>query len=1019
MPGLLALLSLLGILGMGGGKKASASETTGADESDQEIITVTPDPEPEDEEVAETPDPEPEEEEIVVVALESVSDPFNQDTSNDPDPVVVDDTPEPEPVPKGEPQDETVEPAPDREVIDQSVEVMSGRVTSFELDEDMTEVKMMTQPAHGNVTVNANNTISIVMSDSEFVGDMSFEFEATYSNGETTTVAVNVTATEGLQDDGWGLGENYFLLETDEDDNTIIEYGDNHREVYVSGSEDALTLNDIAILEGIDDPSLITGNWLAQHEEYGGSEDMALDTEAGMLLWYGLTDRPSEGSSDWLLFERGYEYVDTGRLIGRGAEGESELHPQYIGAYGEGDRPVIAEDSVRMYQDHSQNIVIQNITFKGGFQAIWGDNLLLEDIEVTDEEMSIAGVDGFTIRDSDIHHVTADAPSSGGDLWGPASDRISGLYVTQSEGVLIEGNFFDHNGWEEGYDYDLSAEDGQPPSFYSHNVYIQNTNTDVTFVDNITMQGASFGAMIRSGGFIEDNLFLDNNAAVNSFGGNYSDAGYIGNYSLWNGNVVTSAGHKTVGSKEGGLSLGIGDFGHMSALVGNIVTHLADPDNLEEQADKTVWHSPLQNSAFAEGPVFDDTIVYNWTTGVQDDGAVKTGINIDGLDQGTLDQTTIQNFTAQLLGQETATIGDLADYLREQGNGAFDDTVDADLINSFFQAGFGLTPDLDMDAVTQTFVANDLGGGMRWDNRLNWDQDYLPEEGQDVDLNGAWVYYAGAGTNTIADFDMGSGGIFHIGAGKLSVDGEIETGENGGTINIHNAGQFWTEGFNDSDDLEINVDGGRFANTGHMHGDVTLTATDGQTLLGAGDALFDLTENSELNIVGSEAEVGFDGTAGTVAGLRMEEDAVMSFTADENGFSTIEEFRSGTYGDEVSDVESGVNLGDGTLSIDVAGLSGSNGTYSLMDIDTLIGSFGDIQVTGLNGQDANIVIDYTDGSVSLILTDGDGDISSEINGTQASEGNTSAELWDILTGDHGIYDETAPMVEDQEDFIFL
>ena len=47
---------------------------------------------------------------------------------------------------------------------------------------------------------------------------------------------------------------------------------------------------------------------------------------------------------------------------------------------------------------------------------------------------------------------------------------------------------------------------------------------DVTVRDNIIMRGASFGAQVRGGGFIEDNVFLDNNAGVNFLGGRQSTA---------------------------------------------------------------------------------------------------------------------------------------------------------------------------------------------------------------------------------------------------------------------------------------------------------------------------------------------------------------------------------------------------------------------------------------------------------------------------------------------------------------
>ena len=91
-----------------------------------------------------------------------------------------------------------------------------------------------------------------------------------------------------------------------------------------------------------------------------------------------------------------------------------------------------------------------------------------------------------------------------------------------------------------------------------------------------------------------------------------------------------------------------------------------------------------------------------------------------------LDQTTIQRFTADLLGTDTATIDDLAEVLREQMTNGTLDPVDADQIIAYFQETFGIAPDVRTEAATLRFVPDDRGDGVRWDNRLNWDSDDLP-----------------------------------------------------------------------------------------------------------------------------------------------------------------------------------------------------------------------------------------------------------------------------------------------------
>ena len=78
---------------------------------------------------------------------------------------------------------------------------------------------------------------------------------------------------------------------------------------------------------------------------------------------------------------------------------------------------------------------------------------------------------------------------------------------------------------------------GQPPGVFSHNVYIDWNNTDVTFRDNISMRAANNGVMIRSGGFLQDNVVMDANSAIVISGGEFEGTGMVGNFTLASGNV--------------------------------------------------------------------------------------------------------------------------------------------------------------------------------------------------------------------------------------------------------------------------------------------------------------------------------------------------------------------------------------------------------------------------------------------------------------------------------------------------
>ncbi|WP_374301987.1 right-handed parallel beta-helix repeat-containing protein, partial [Paracoccus sp. (in: a-proteobacteria)] len=654
------------------------------------------------------------------------------------------------------------------------------------------------------------------------------------------------------------------MLAEDRNDRLVIEHGENHRKVHVTEGAHGLTAAEIAKAEGINAKD-VTADWLIKHPEYGATPDKALATDLGMQLWYKITSSEAGPNSHWLLFERGHQYENTDRLITRATQGESALNPVFIGAYGQGTDPKIT-DPIRLFQEDSNHVVLQGLDV-GEFMALEGNNLLMDRISITgDYGLNIQNVNGFTFINSDITDVVSQSPANAGSIWEAHLNRISGAYIANTKGLLIENNLVDRNGWAEGYDPNLSGTSPQPPSMYSHNLYLQANNLDVTLRDNIIMRGASFGAQVRSGGLVEGNSFIDNNAALNFLGGDYEGAGPIGNYTLLLDNLVTSAGHKRVAQAEGALSMGI-DAGKslQNSYIGNIIAHLADPNNPAEQGQKGVVHS-----AFTKGqnPFYDDTIVYNWGSSAADQ-------NIAGLSPAVLDQTTIQNFAAQLLGQKTATIEDLADYLRAQASGKLDDTVDADVINAFFRKGFGLDTTLRAEAEVLRFTPDDRADGMRWDNRLNWSTDDLPgtQDGDSIDLGGNRVLF-GATTVTVDDFIFGDFGQLKATSGRLDIAGDISTSQTGNLLQIDNAGQIWIDGYRDSDLLTIELAGGRFVNTGSFAGETTITASDdAQLLLATAGGRFDLAAESSLTLTGSKVKVGFDGGDGKTATLQLQEGA--------------------------------------------------------------------------------------------------------------------------------------------------
>ncbi len=954
--------------------------------------------------------------ETVTFSTVSVETVVEQEEEQEEDPVVEDDTPvvedDDDPVVVGD--DPT---APDQSGdggsgaetdpidLDNTVEVMTARSHTLEGPEDVVEVRIVSNLEHGNVTVNPDNSFAVVLTQTDFIGTQSFTYEATLANGSTITETIGIKSVEGVQDNGWGTGETHYMLATDEDDNIIIETGEVHQKVYISGSEDAYSRADIADAEGLN-VSDITAEWLAD-SDYGRSEELALTTDVGMDLWNEINPRYSV-SSNHLLFERGYEYDNNERFMARGISGEDELHPIYVGAYGEGDRPVLTESFIHNHADSSSNFVVQGIDFqKGVYIQAPGENVLLNDLNIENEPLVLMYLDSVTLRNSSVTDVHLEESRNGGD-WDGSSDREQGMFGNFNNGLLIENTFFDLNGWALGYDPDGDGDDAQPPSIYSHNIYLGADMTDVTVRDTISMRAASIGLQLRSGGFVEDVALIDNEIGMNVLGGDYKGAGQVGEYSLLTDIVVTSGAHKTA-EYNPARPMGIEDSGMLSTNIDNIITHLADPNNPDELDYKLYNNQSLKQP---HDPYYDDTIIWNWQGANETAHVVEQ--NVDGLDTDALNQTTIQNFTAQLLGQDEATINDLGEYMRDLIDAGMMSELDADMIIQYFQEGFGIASDARTEAEVLRFIPNDLGDGVRWDNRLNWSTEDLPGtiDGDSVDLGGNHVVF---GTNvTIDTLDLGDSGELNLYGGKLTVAGGI-IGEDDGMVEIVGAGQLWTEGHS-GEDLMIDIESGRFLNSGAVT-NASVSSTGGETVLATGGAIFGVSDGETISLT-DNSKIGFDDDDGGVALLAFEQGATVEYASEDGALGTIEEFRTGAFGDE-PDVLSGIDLGDATLKIDLSGLSAANGeALMLMDADEIIGAFDDTDISGLGSRNATVTIDYVTDSVSLTLSSGSGNVLFETIGEADDVSSGEQALWDALTAGQGVFDDNAPdLPEDEAEYL--
>jgi len=295
-----------------------------------------------------------------------------------------------------------------------------------------------------------------------------------------------------------------------------------------------------------------------------------------------------DGYPDWLLLERGDAWNEgLGHWM---LSGRSPSEPMLVSTYGGAlERPLLqsgTQDGVCTQPGGGSPPRIDDVAFVGlhfladGYRGVTdqvgarmlqpGSHLLFEDCEFEGYAVNLV-FQGYGGRHSDFRlrrSVIVDAYAT------HANGHSQGLYAYAVDGLLIEDNVFDHNGWNESV-----AEAG--PDIFNHNLYIDNDNTAVVVRDNIIANAASHGMQLRPGGVCVDNLFVRNSIALQVGGGNHPDPGGVNaevhdnvildgknidasnprGWAMWFANVASGhvsgnvIAHNTVGSQPLALAL--------------------------------------------------------------------------------------------------------------------------------------------------------------------------------------------------------------------------------------------------------------------------------------------------------------------------------------------------------------------------------------------------------------------------------------------------------------------------------
>jgi hypothetical protein len=342
------------------------------------------------------------------------------------------------------------------------------------------------------------------------------------------------------------------------------------------------------------------------------------------------------GYPDWLLLERGgvwHEALGHWKLSGRSAS-----EPMLVGTYGTNPaRPKLLTGlSHGIYTNggggspaHIDCLALVGLEFVAdlytgttdqiGAQMLQpGAHFLIEDCLFRGFGCNLV-FQGYGGRHSDFRlrrSVIVDA-------WAQHSvGHSQGLYAYAVDGLLIEDNVFDHNGWNE-------AVPGAGADIFNHNLYIDNDNTGVVVRGNVIANASSHGMQLRPGGVCVNNLFVRNSIALSVGGGTHPEAsGVIGEihqnvildgknidpanprgWALWFGNIVS--GHvsdNVVANNVSGTSpMGLGLDGDVGVGIHDLVLEHNVVHDWGGNVNVSGTYGDLSNITFQDNDVQDHT----------------------------------------------------------------------------------------------------------------------------------------------------------------------------------------------------------------------------------------------------------------------------------------------------------------------------------------------------------------------------------------------------------------------------
>ncbi len=311
-----------------------------------------------------------------------------------------------------------------------------------------------------------------------------------------------------------------------------------------------------------------------------------------------------DGFPDFLLLKRGDtwrgEDIGPNRVARRFKSGRSKSEPLVVSSYGDStERPRLEIDKAFIDDDgHERRFLavvgLALVSYKkipgdaefngadGGalrFVGTGGD-LLFEDNYVEYGEYVVQNITDVEIRRNVIYrsyHVGTCAfnPDGSPNPNGDPMYRPSGIFAGSVDGLIIDDNVFDENGWNPDVPEACAT-------IYNHDMYLSG-NSRVRVRDNLILRASSIGIKMSSGGpgestdiQIENNLFAEGEIGL-SMGGN-ADTQYRFVDAIVRNNVFTDIGRSQPTKRTLSWYVGITD-NDRTEIAGNLFANQPDLGN--------------------------------------------------------------------------------------------------------------------------------------------------------------------------------------------------------------------------------------------------------------------------------------------------------------------------------------------------------------------------------------------------------------------------------------------------------